>query len=106
MLDHFAFVQQQPEPARALCRLQNLNPNPVNGSPGMCSVRSIRNLASVKTALQRGTRHQIRRAVAYDRRSALDGLRRAAETLAPGVLTVYDEDMRVASHRREPWAVS
>jgi len=53
------------------------------------------NLAYVRTAL--AGRSIEAAAVAYDRRSALADLRRAAQTLAPGLLTAYDEEMRVAT---------
>jgi GT2 family glycosyltransferase/glycosyltransferase involved in cell wall biosynthesis len=52
------------------------------------------NLAYVQTAL--AGRPIESGAVAYDRRSALGDLRKAARQLAPNVLTVWDEDMRVA----------
>jgi len=52
------------------------------------------NLAYVRTALA-GKRIE-GAAVAWDRRSALVDLRKAAQALAPSVLTAYDEDMRVA----------
>jgi GT2 family glycosyltransferase len=55
------------------------------------------NIAYVKTALA-GRRIECA-AVGYDRRSALGKLRRAAGSLAAGVLTAYDEDMRVAGPR-------
>jgi hypothetical protein len=56
------------------------------------------NLAYVKTALT-GRRIESA-AVAYDHRSALGDLRKAARELAPDVLTAYDEDMRISTARR------
>jgi GT2 family glycosyltransferase/glycosyltransferase involved in cell wall biosynthesis len=52
-----------------------------------------RNLAYVTTALA-GRRIECG-AVAWDRRGALDDLRRAAYQLAPNVLTAWDEDLHV-----------
>lgn len=52
------------------------------------------NLAYVKTALASARIEAA--AVAFDRRSALGDLQKAAQMLAPSVLTAYDEDMRVA----------
>src|SRR4051812_4410022 len=49
------------------------------------------NLEFVQTAL--GGRKIEAAAVAYDSRSALEALRRAASVLASDVLTTYDEDM-------------
>jgi GT2 family glycosyltransferase/glycosyltransferase involved in cell wall biosynthesis len=53
------------------------------------------NLAYLKTAL--GGRRIAAAAVAYDRRSALGELRRAAQTLAAGNFRAYDEEMQVAN---------
>jgi GT2 family glycosyltransferase/glycosyltransferase involved in cell wall biosynthesis len=53
------------------------------------------NLAYVKAALA-GRRIE-QAAAAFDRRSALGDLRRAAQVLAPAVLTAYDEEMRMAA---------
>lgn len=53
------------------------------------------NLALVKAAL--AGRQIVAATVAYDQRSALRDLQRAARTLAPGVLTAFDEDMRTAA---------
>ncbi len=53
------------------------------------------NLESVKAALA-GRRIEVA-AVAYDSRSALGELRQAAYALAPGMVTAYDEKLRVAA---------
>ena len=53
------------------------------------------NLTSVKAALADKRIEQA--AVAFDRRSALGDLRRAAQVLAPSVLIAYDEETRVTS---------
>lgn len=55
------------------------------------------NLAYVKASLA-GTRIE-QAAAAFDRRSALGDLRRAAQVLAPAVLTAYDEEMRTSGLR-------
>ena len=59
------------------------------------------NLAYVKVALA-GKRIEAA-AVAFDPRSALKDLRRAAQVLAAGVLTTYDEEMRTHRQLRRPF---
>jgi GT2 family glycosyltransferase/glycosyltransferase involved in cell wall biosynthesis len=61
------------------------------------------NLAYVKAALA-GRRIEAA-ARAFDARSALSDLRRAAQVLAPGVLTTYDEEMRTSGRLRRIFRV-
>jgi GT2 family glycosyltransferase/glycosyltransferase involved in cell wall biosynthesis len=90
MLQHFAQLQ----PTLPLCVVSEFEPERGEWIVWHVQRPFDQNLAWVKTALA-GRRIESG-AVAYDDRSALGDLRKAASVLAPGVLTAYDEDMRTA----------
>ncbi len=90
MLEHFGRLR----PHLHLCVVSEFEP--ASGEWIAWHVRrsSDQNLATVRAAL--AGRSIAAAAVAYDHRSALGDIRKAAHTLARRVLFAYDEDMRVA----------
>ncbi len=94
MLEHFTAST----PDLPLCIVSEFEPTDVAVAaewiPWHVQRQFDQNLAHVKTAL--AGRTIAAAAAAWDRRSALQDLRRAAQELAQDVLTAYDEDMRVA----------
>ena len=94
MLAHFATLR----PELPLCVISEFQPDPGEWISWHPQRTFDQNLAYVKTSLE-GRRIESA-AVAYDDRSALRDLRRAAHVLAGSVLTAYDEDMRTASPGR------
>ena len=80
--------------AHPLCVVAEFEPERGEWIPWHVRRSAEQNLAFVKAAL--GDRRIEAAAVAYDRRSGLGDLRNAAFQLAPGVVTAYDEEMRVA----------
>ena len=98
MLAHFAAL----EPGIPLCVVAEFEPDFPGTNPGEWIAWHVQrtpqqNLNFVRAAL--AGRSIASAAVAYDRRSGLSGLRDAARLLAPGILTAYDEDMRVTPPR-------
>jgi GT2 family glycosyltransferase/glycosyltransferase involved in cell wall biosynthesis len=91
MLEQFAQVR----PDLALCVVSEFEPGNGEWIPWHVHRSFDQNLAYVRTALA-GRRIETA-AVAYDNRSALGDLRKAARILAPGFLIAYDEEMRRTS---------
>ncbi len=91
MLAHFSAI----EPEVPLCVVSEFEPEAGEWIAWHVHRSFEQNIEYVRTAL--AGRRIVSAAVAYDRRAAMDGLRRAAGVLAPGVLNPYDEDMRMAA---------
>ncbi len=94
MLAHFAALR----PELPLYVVAEFKPEAGEWIPWHVHRTFDQNLAYVKAALA-GRRIEVA-AAAFDGRSALGDLRRAAQALAPGVLTTYDEEMRIARRFR------
>jgi GT2 family glycosyltransferase/glycosyltransferase involved in cell wall biosynthesis len=90
MLAHFAALR----PELPLYVVAEFQPETGEWIPWHVHRAFDQNLAYVNAALA-GMRIE-QAAVAFDRRSALGDLRRAAQMLAPAALTAYDEEMRMS----------
>jgi GT2 family glycosyltransferase/glycosyltransferase involved in cell wall biosynthesis len=95
MLAHFAAVR----PELPLYVVAEFRPEAGEWIPWHVHRTFDQNVAYVKAALA-GRRIEAA-ATAFDARSALSDLRRAAQVLAPVVLTTYDEEMGTAGLRRK-----